>query len=84
MLQECFFRLARVVGDLPAKIIADLRLFWSGLSENRIDDLGHLPAQGVEILLVRTQLVEGSGLGAFHASGPTEFQHLGVRSGGRR
>ena len=58
MLQEGFFRPAGMVGDMPAKIFADLRLVGPGLSENRIDNLGHLPAQGAEVLPGLMQLGE--------------------------
>ncbi|MDR7084515.1 hypothetical protein J2X01_003826 [Arthrobacter ginsengisoli] len=50
MAQERFFRLAGVVGDMPAEIFAHLRLFGLGVGENRVKDRGHLLAQGAEIV----------------------------------
>ena len=47
--QESLFRLARVVGDVPAELLPDLCPLGLGVGENRIDDRGYLPAQGVEI-----------------------------------
>jgi len=49
MAQERFFRLAGVVGDMPAKFFAHLSLFGLGVGENRINDRGYLSTQGFEI-----------------------------------
>jgi hypothetical protein len=60
MLQERFFRPARVLCDMPAKLFAHLRLFRPGLGENRLNDRRHLPAKWFEILLGPRDVAGGS------------------------
>lgn len=49
MVQESLFRLAGVVGDMPAKSFAHVCLFGLRVGENRINDRGYLPTQGFDI-----------------------------------